>query len=211
MLIVCTRGAHPTGTYQVGPHVPCAIWAIGALPFWTSWAQSPLSRFKLYKGRPNELGFHQAIAGHIVRMRLPSSTAPLGTSAGCPSHRRRPTPSSWTQHPRGPAWSRDSTTAAGVCPHPPRLLLTRDPPLALPHPSLRRTACQRVGSCTDSWLHRRASSSTGERAPPARRLLHRHTGSSTSMDFTGEWAPPPTRGFHHWIYIELDVARRIYR
>jgi hypothetical protein len=79
----------------------------------------------------------------------------------------------------------------GARPHPPRLLPTRDPPPTLPHPSLRRTACRRVGSCTDSRLHQCASSSTGERAPPTRRLLHRHTGSST-----GEQAPPASGLLH---------------
>jgi hypothetical protein len=85
-------------------------------------------------------------------------------------------PSPWTRPPRGPAWSRDSTTAAGTRPHPPWLLPTQDLVLTLPHPSLWRTARQRLGSSTGEW------------APPARRLLRQHTGSSTDKR-----APPPTR------------------
>jgi hypothetical protein len=136
MYTLRTAHRNPPG----GPsRAPRAIWAVGAPPFWTSWAQSSLSWSKLYKGRP----VRARVPPSRHRPHCPQAPPILHGSSWPMIHCRhfhvRPSeerhtdgpskpPSPWTRPPQGSAWPCDSTTAVGACPHPPRLL--QGPPSA---------------------------------------------------------------------------------
>jgi hypothetical protein len=112
-------------------------------------------------------------------------------------------PSPWMRPPRGPAWSRDSTTAAGRT----HILYGSSRPGILRRPfHARPSEEQRTGEWAPpptrgsigmrappsmSGLHRRIGSSTGTRAhPPVSRLLHRHGLHRRVSSSTDAWAPP---------------------
>jgi hypothetical protein len=173
MYTLRTTHQNPPG----GPsRAPRAIWAAGELPFWTSWAQSPLSWSKLYEGRPVWARVPPSRHWPHRPQVPPSSTAPLdpwftadastsvppgnGAPVGRPSHRHhgcvllgdRPGPATPRQRRGAPT----SSTA------PPDPGSSADPSTPVP---LKNSAP------ASGLLHRRA-------APSACELLHQWVGST---------------------------------